>query len=256
MTMRILAITPTHPDYGIRAQTATSIQAALMAYDGPVDWMVSSGDNPHPLAFENVTHQHNRARRFALDNGYDALLSIEADMVVPADTISRLIDCDADIAYGLYVFRQKLKRWSAYNTLTLWGGESVSLNHNGSGARAAWGKIVDVAGLGMGCTLICRKVLERFEFRLHDGRHSWIQEEYAADFKTLGLDPYQELKGMVSDDYLLALDAQHYGLSQRANLGLVCGHIVDGGVMWPDPDADKFYRVDSIDEPAGSRVRS
>ncbi len=120
MTTRILAFTPAHPDYGMKPQTVASIEDALEAYDGPVDWMISSGDNPHERAFDNVVYQHNKARQFALDNGYDALLSIEADMIVPPDAIGRLIDCDADIAYGLYVWRHKLARWSAYTTVGLW----------------------------------------------------------------------------------------------------------------------------------------
>ena len=49
---------------------------------------------------------------------------------------------------------------------------------------------------------------------------------------------------MVCDDWLLAMDAQHYGFSQRANLGVVCGHIDGDKVIWPDPDADNFYRVE------------
>ncbi len=172
--MRILCYVPLHPDYGIKPQSLASVMA--LQHDDALDRHFSQGDNPFGATFENVTLQHNKARQMVLAGDYDALLSIEADMIVPPDTIGRLIDCNADISYGLYVWRHKLKRWSAYTTLGLWGGESISLNHDGSNARAAWGKVIDVAGLGMGCTLISREALERLEFRLYDGRHSWIVE--------------------------------------------------------------------------------
>jgi hypothetical protein len=96
----------------------------------------------------------------------------------------------------------------------------------------------------MGCTLIKRNVLEEIRFRLHDGTHSWIVEEYEKQYKKIGINPYQDRRQMVCDDWLLAMDAQHYGFSQRANLGVVCGHINGESVLWPDPEIDKLFRVD------------
>jgi hypothetical protein len=244
--MKILVVTPLHPAYGIRHRAKESIQLAIDSYDGPVDWIISKGDNPYLNPFENVTHQHNKARRMALAGGYDALLSLEADMIVPPDTIARLIEANSDIAYGLYISRHKPYRWLAFKELTLWGGTSVSLDPTGEEARLAWGKIIDVVGAGMGCTLIRSNVLEALPFRLHDGKHSWIQEEYAEDFRRMGIDPYREHRGMVCDDYLLALDAQHYGITQRANLNVVCGHIAEEGTYWPDLTMKKLYRIDPI----------
>lgn len=243
---RILVVTPMHPAYGIRERARKSIQAAIENYDGPVDWVIGKGDNPYINPYQNITYQHNKARQMVLASGYDFLLSIEADMIVPPDIIAGLIAAEADIAYGLYMSRHKPLRWLAFKELDLWGGASISLDHTGEDVRAAWGKIIDVAGVGMGCTLIKADVLKRLRFRLHDGTHSWIQDEYAEDFRRMGINPYGDYKRMVCDDYLLALDAQHYGLSQRANMNLVCGHISEGGVYWPDPDADKFFRLESI----------
>ena len=241
---KILVYTPEHPGYGIKPQTYESIKQAIDKYDGPIDWIISQGDNPLNAPYDNVVYHHNKARDIVLNNGYDAFLSIEADMVIPEDTIIQLLEADADVVYGLYVWRHKPHRWSAYKTLTLWGGESISYNHNGHDAREAWGKTIDVGGLGMGCTLIRRNVLETIHFRLHDGSHSWIVDEYDKQFKEIGINPYRDRRQMVCDDWLLAMDAQHYGFSQQANLGVVCGHINGDNVLWPDPDADKFYRLE------------
>lgn len=242
--MKILCFTPLHPDYGIKPASLASIMA--LVHDDVLDIHFSSGDNPFNEPYINVTYQHNKARHVVLNGRYDALLSIESDMIVPPDTVGRLIECDADIAYGLYVWRHKLKRWSAYKDLNLWGGHSISYNHSGQDAREAWGKIIDVAGLGMGCTLISREVLRAVSFRLQDGKHDWIAEEYAADFKMMGFDPHRERKQMMCDDWLLAMDAQHYGFSQRTNMNVICGHIDGDRVLWPDPNNEKLFRTEPV----------
>ncbi len=246
--MRILAYTPEHPDYGIRPQAHDSIRAALSHYDGPIDWLVGAGDNPKDTPFENVTYHHNKARDIVLDQGYDAFLSIESDMIVTDMVVEDLLKTGADIAYGLYIWRHRPYRWSAYKMLDLWGGESLSYDYNGNDVRASWGKIIDVAGFGMGCTLIKRNVLEQIKFRLHDGTHSWIVDEYAEQFKTLGFDPYEERRNMVCDDWLLAMDAAHYGFTQRCNLAVVCGHIDYDIVFWPDVEEKSFFRMENIKE--------
>jgi hypothetical protein len=251
-TTKVLVFTPAHPGYGIKPQTYASIQAAIAAYDGPVDWLISRNDNPYMQPYENVTHQHNKARAMVLAGGYDALLSIEADMIVPPDTIGRLIEADADIAYGLYVWRHSQARWSAYEELGLWGGKSVSLAMDGSGVRESWGRIIDVAGIGMGCTLIYSDVLEAIKFRLHDGEPGWIEEEFGDDFARLRIDPRQERKHMVCDDWLFSMDAQHHDFIQRNNLNVVCGHIDNDTVLWPDPEAAGFVRTEPLVAPVGA----
>ena len=241
-----MIFTPLHPVYGIKEQTVQSVRAIINEYDKPIDWLLAANDNISDKPYENVVNHHNRARQIILEQDYEAMLSIEADMILPPDTASRLMAIDADIVYGLYVWRHKPRRWSAYKTLNLWGGESLSFNSDGQNAREAWGKVKDVAGLGMGCTLIRRNVLEAINFRIHDGNPGWIVDEYKEQFETLGINPYRPHPHMVCDDWLLAMDAQHYGFSQKADCGLICGHIFQDEVLWPDIDADKFYRVESL----------
>ena len=248
--MKILAFTPLHPDYGARPETWASIQAAIDAYDGAVDWVISSGDNPHDEPYENITAAHNKARWMVLKSDYDYLLSVEADMIIPPHTINGLLECESDIAYGLYVWRHKLKRWNAYYDVGLFGGYSYTLKPQK--AREMYGGIVDVEGLGMGCTLISRKALGRLRFRLYEGLPGdWLLDEYADEAKEIGqstgmvINLAREHKGFFCDDWILALDAQHYGFSQRCNTAVTCGHIEhDGSVIWPNPLAGNLYHVE------------
>jgi hypothetical protein len=160
---------------------------------------------------------------------------------VPPHAIQSLVDAGADIAYGLYVWRHNLRRWSAYTELDLFGGYSLSLFHER--ARGAWGQVVDVAGLGMGCTLIRRNVLEALPFRLYEGEaDDWVVKEYGDRVRFLGGDPHRPQKNMFCDDWMLALDAAHHGFTQRAHLGVACGHVAEEGwTLWPHPGPPELF---------------
>lgn len=199
-----------------------------MEWDGPIAYHFVANDNPHPnhtgrydtrAVHLNVTYQHNVARRLFLDSDYDALLSIEADMIVPPDTIKRLTAVDGDIVYGLYALRPHDHFWSAFTELEFFGG--ISMSQKPDVARASWGKAVDVAGIGMGCTLIRRHVLKNLRFELFDG-----------------------FENMMCDDWAFSWCAQIAEYRQVCDLGCVCGHyIADGLAIYPDPAEEKLYRT-------------
>jgi len=163
-------------------------------HEGPLAWL-QWRDNPHTDPRANVTGAYNAARAVCLAGAYDALLTIENDIIPPHDTLARLIFADADIAYGLYCYRQPGHLWNAY-----FDGQSLCLNLER--ARIAWGRHVHVQGYGLGCALIRRHVLADIEFRF---------------------EPDQVLH---CDSYFC--DAAHLaGFSQVCDLGLHCGHILN-----------------------------
>jgi GT2 family glycosyltransferase len=199
----------------------------------------SKGDNPFfdSNGRHNIAHNYNKARRFVLDNGYDYLFTVEADMVIPPDALDKLLAvCEggADVAYGLYCFRNT-STWSAWTILTMEYGRSI--RKDPEQAKAAWGKVIDVAGVGTGCTLIKREVLEQIEFRT------------------------DEMHPDVHHDWVFAYDLQQKGFVQRCDLSVVCGHISMTPfprILWPDPDAPRMYRNDFLEKiktlPDGSLV--
>lgn len=217
--MRILLFTPMHPEYGVRVRTLDSIMA--LDWQEPVDRLFFANDNPHGVRwqkqrFMNVLHQHQRARDIFLHGDYDAFLSIEADMIVPADTIQRLTAVDADVAYGLYVWRIGHK-WSAYSEVEAFGGSSFS--QDPELAAFAWDNVVPVAGVGMGCTLIRRHVLENIRFELFD-----LNE------------------GVVCDDWVFSWCLQLAGYRQACDFGCVCGHILDKETaVYPTVENERLY---------------
>lgn len=159
-----------------------------------------------------------------LNGRYDALLTIESDMIVPPDTLQRLVACESGVAYGLYVFRHTRHNWSAYISLAETTGRSIS--DDADEARAAWGTVKDVAGVGLGCTLIRRDVLEAIPFRL-----------------------FEDAPDKTACDWAFAYDCQQVGITQRCDLGVVCGHQTYKPypmILWPDPNDPRLYRRESL----------
>lgn len=155
-----------------------------------------------------------------LDGGYDALFLVEADMIIPPNTLLRLAAVDTDVAYGLYVSRHGSFQWLAFDQLQ--GHTGKSIDRNRKFCADHWGKVIETKGVGMGCTLIKRHVLASTEFRRN---------------------------GPCADDWYFSLDCIEKGFTQKHDLGVVCGHITpEGGVMWPSLDRQKvMFEIEPLD---------
>ncbi|GIV82780.1 MAG: hypothetical protein KatS3mg051_2134 [Anaerolineae bacterium] len=215
--MRILLYCPLAPQTPrIYARTVESL--FRMQWDGPLPMVFGRCDAPRGTKYQDLCAKHNEARTMVLDGGYDAVLFVENDMVVPPDTLERLCAVDADVAYGLYVSRHGWNRWLAFHSIHGYGG--VSYSQDPERMRAVWGTVSETLGVGMGCTLIHRHVLERIGFRT------------APD-------------DVVADDWMFALDCIDQGFRQAHDFGVVCGHITpDGKILWPAPEAPGSYRIE------------
>lgn len=159
---RVLVFTPT---YGGLLQQLTTESIAALTFDGVVDRRVSH-DNPHPgRDMRNVVHQFRLGRQMALDGGYDALLLVEHDMIVPPDALQKLWDTPAPVVYGCYELRHGMY---ALNLFQFTGGRNIGMSLSlyrdelEAARRRGW---CEVSGAGFGCLLIRRSVLEAVPFR-------------------------------------------------------------------------------------------
>jgi hypothetical protein len=176
--MRLMVFTPTYtlPDgtEAMAPECAEAVRSQVVNCD--VTYEIGR-HNPHPGAsHKNVLAQFQRAQARFLDGGYDALLTVEHDNVLPdSGAIQRLLDTPGDVVYAPYVLRHGvavLSTWQYNGDKNL--GESLSLKPDElERARAA--VVWRVCGVGHGCTLFRRHVLEQIAFRKGDG------ENYAPD---------------------------------------------------------------------------
>jgi hypothetical protein len=200
----------------------------VQKWDGLLDFLFLSGDTTEDV-YQAVTDKYERARHQALQGGYDYLFCVEADMLIPPDALYKLSRVGADVAYGLYCWRHEpgLGLWNAYPVVS--ADRGFSLTNIPDEARACWGQIAIVAGLGLGCTLIRRRVLESVVFH-----HAYGGVDRAIP---------------VHCDWVLAEDCQRLGFTQAMDLSVVCGHIRPGAprmAVWPDPTAPALYRIDPV----------
>ena len=106
-----------------------------------------------------IAENLNKARLCVLAQGYDWMLKIDSDIIIPKNTIPELLASEADIAVGLYRLRYK-----PYN-LSPWIEEPV-----GSGKirllkdEELKQRFIEVHRFGLGCTLIKGDVLKRVSF--------------------------------------------------------------------------------------------
>lgn len=188
-------------------------------WQGRLDYLfMRGGEDPNKGKVENVSIKYRMGQDVFLRGDYDAMLTVEQDMVLPPNALWRLSRVQADIVYGLYCFRNGTPIWNVFAELDEGHGQSV-FQVNPRIAKRGWGQVIDCVGLGLGCTLIRRHVLETIEFRYSD--------------------PF-------CCDWMLALDAQRAGFSQKADLGTVCGHINPPDILWPARDTRKGYIVEQL----------
>jgi hypothetical protein len=185
-----------------------------------------------------ITDKYNAARAIVLAQGYDALLTVESDMRVPADALERLAATGADVAYATYGFRRgDPPLLNAFSVMDPDAMAGYALSRVPERLRAAWGQVVEVDGVGLGCTLIRRAALAAVPFRIDRTR------------------PHQD--GTFSHcDWYFALDCVERDIRQVAHLGVLCGHIspcdlsgaVAPSVLWPDIDAEAtgFVRCEAF----------
>ena len=229
--MKILLFCPLNPERDHKGTPTVQLfgrtNQSIFRQDYPkLDIFFSKGDNPYfdSNGRNNIAHNYNKAREWVLANDYDALFTVEADMVIPPDALSKLLSRDGDVVYGLYCFKRS-SVWSAFTELSMKSGRSLSKDKER--ARSIFGDVIDVAGVGHGCTLIHRRVLEQVPFRTN--------EAYPG----------------LHNDWVFAYDLQEAGFRQVCDTSVVCGHIdlkPTPRVIWPDPSEPRLYRNDFIDK--------
>lgn len=169
--------------------------------------------------WENLCRKLKWARTLALQGSYDALLTIESDIIVPEDALEKLAAVDAGVVYGLFVLRFGDRHWNAATEMRPQGHLKL-LSSDKETARAAWGKVIECEGHGQGICLIRRHVLDRIGFR----------------------NPKPKL---YAQDWFFSFDCQEMGFKQMIHLGVACGHIEPTGeVFWPDPKGRFLYRME------------
>jgi len=182
--MKVMVFTPTYEVKGVeqmRPETRASVEALRVPDGVTLEWVIGR-ENPFPFAtHRNVLHQYRRAREMALAGGFDALWTVEHDMVVPPDAVEKLRETEADVVYGVYLLRHGsyvLNAWEYIGEQNLGSSLTIRPAAMERAMEQGWAR---VCGCGWGCTWIARRVLERFEFHDDGGQNPAGDLAFAKD---------------------------------------------------------------------------
>lgn len=133
---------------------------------------------------------------------YDYLFSVDSDIVLPSDSLKKMLNSNKDIISGLYIQRIP-------NTHTL---EIYMDNENGGMNNIPYeliknNGISEIAGCGMGCCLIKSEVFKNMEYP-HFEYHSALYHE-----------------NTISEDIDFCMKARKCGFRIWADPSIICDHI-------------------------------
>ena len=166
--------------------------------DGHEAYHVKRGNNSR----EALTRSQEFARRMALDEGYDYLMSIESDILMPPNVIQTLMGRAKEMVGSLYMIGPPENRWpcvtvSKTDPRTGLVGSRLLLKEEFPDFQKK--HLMAVNGCGLGCTLIERHVIEKIKFTY-----------------------YPDLKG--HSDIFFSNDVWKYGMRVFVDTSIICAH--------------------------------
>lgn len=118
---------------------------------------------------EALSRSQNFARKIALDEGYDYMLSLESDIMCTPDVVQKLMVHVKPVVTALYHIGDRSKGIRVpcitlaefRKDIGAWGTRLLKVEEHKDYTRNG---LKQVQAGGMGCTLIRRDILERFSF--------------------------------------------------------------------------------------------
>ncbi|MFH0970263.1 MAG: hypothetical protein V1776_02265 [Candidatus Diapherotrites archaeon] len=185
------------PTYSEKIRTLA--QDWEVTHPGRTFRVIYSGETAH-YARKRLVNGRNKIRELVVREKYDYFLSLEQDVVPPANVIEALLHTEKDIVGATYYNKTPEK------TLTIMAGTFENEEAKMKNIVRSMGflelfptRILNVAYVGLGCTLIARTVLEKVSFR------------------------YEEDK-LASDDIYFCQDAREKGIETYLHTGMLCTH--------------------------------
>ena len=136
-----------------------------------------------------ITKSHNLVRQKALEGGYDFLFHVETDVFPSPDVLIRLLShrkAVTSVSYDIFdmhdrepVMLQIEDEYDGEAHAAIKRGKYILTEYDGT-LKQAWAN-------GIGCILIHRSVLEKFEFRYDKDRDGFCDSWLAYDLRAMGI---------------------------------------------------------------------
>lgn len=149
-----------------------------------------------------IAKARNDIARRAVEGGYDYVLMVDSDVVVPHDALALMLEGDADVVFGCY---PRKNTSTGQSELFSEGRDFGDENNIPYAQLDLEGNRIEVKGSGMGCTLIKTASFERVGF-------PWFEYVQYSDGNVL------------SEDLRFCEKAEGV-LKMQADTRVRCGHI-------------------------------
>ena len=117
-------------------------------------------------------------RQYFLDNEYDYLFFADTDVIIPPNTLSKLLKHNKDLVTGIYVSNMVIKRSEEEIKRDVPATTIVPCVFGKAGSeeevrlvgfhQVKDDKLIKIYAAGLGCCLIKRKIVEKINFRVFD----------------------------------------------------------------------------------------
>ena len=157
----------------------------------------------HTTKWQNIVKARNNIVEEVLKHNFTHLFFMDSDMTFPENALSRLMQHDKDIVGGLYTTKVP-----PFNTTAFKGGVNGSKEPWTSFTPTLEDGLVELDGIGTGCLLIRREVLESMSW-------PWFWYEESPD----------KPNTMMSEDIYFCLMAREMGFKMWCDTTILCGHV-------------------------------
>ena len=162
-------------------------------------YMAQYNDKP----MNRIVTARNMIFNQAISGGYDYVLFIDSDVIVPPDTVTKLLNGNRDCVAGFYPITNEYGFPIPHAKHKTEAGYYVPFEESKLN-----GAIWAVSLVGLGCTLISRKIFSKYKFRCERG-----------DYNSL----------LRSEDMCFCEDLRKDHILVWFDSGLVCRHIIKEG---------------------------
>jgi len=142
-------------------------------------------------ARDRIVNSRNILRKYALDNSYDYLLSLEQDIIPTKDIIERLLSHKKEAVCGVY-FAVNFYKGKHQLLPLVWVDfdKETKMMHYIDNERLWNNKLIEIATSGLGCMLIHKDVLEKIEFRYNKDDEGFDDMWFCKDLRESGIKLY------------------------------------------------------------------
>lgn len=136
-----------------------------------------------------IMESHEAIRIAAIKGGYDFLLHLEDDVIVPHDVIERLLVHQKQVVSAMYFIGQGEDSHLMFQEIEDKGDTLRETRNvdNGFDIMNVTGKLKQVYACGLGCTLIHKSIFEKVAFRWEDGAPVHPDSFFALDLHSLDI---------------------------------------------------------------------